>query len=475
MRRGSLVGPLLLILIGGLFLLSNISPDIGILSLLAQYWPFLLVGWGILRLVELVSLSMRELPLPRAGLSGSEWALAVLICLIGSSADFAGSRLPNARITMHGVELFGESFDFRSEASAPAEQASRIRVENLHGNVRVVGADTTEVKVESRTTVRAFDSDGARKANEDCPLEVVAEGDLVSVRTNHDRRGGGSKITTDLEITVPRGVSIEGRGRTGDYDIANISGDVDVESDEAGIRLAEIGGSARIDLDHSDIVRIVNLEGNVNLEGRGRDVEIENVNGQVTIEGSYHGELSLRNIAMPVQFDSSRTELRIEKTPGRVRIALGSLTGNNLVGPIRLKTRSRDVEFSDFTEELMLELERGDVELRPGKSPVARMDVEVNAGSIDVLLPQPGGFGLLAKTERGEIINEFGPSLTIEEQQRGAALAGPEGRDTTIRLKTERGNIVVRKTGGGGQPPAPAPAPAPAAPPDPASLTVEQH
>ena len=47
----------------------------GVLSILAAYWPFLLVGWGVLRLVELLSLSMRDEPLPRAGISGSEWAL----------------------------------------------------------------------------------------------------------------------------------------------------------------------------------------------------------------------------------------------------------------------------------------------------------------------------------------------------------------------------------------------------------------
>jgi len=37
---------LLLLIIGGLFLWRNLHPDTPIFELLAQYWPFLLIGWG---------------------------------------------------------------------------------------------------------------------------------------------------------------------------------------------------------------------------------------------------------------------------------------------------------------------------------------------------------------------------------------------------------------------------------------------
>ena len=54
MRRRSLTGPLLLLMIGGLFLWRNLHPEAPVFDLLAQYWPFLLIAWGLLRLVEVV-------------------------------------------------------------------------------------------------------------------------------------------------------------------------------------------------------------------------------------------------------------------------------------------------------------------------------------------------------------------------------------------------------------------------------------
>jgi hypothetical protein len=49
MRRGSLVFPLILIVIGVLFLLNNFNPELRVFTFAGRYWPFLLIGWGALR------------------------------------------------------------------------------------------------------------------------------------------------------------------------------------------------------------------------------------------------------------------------------------------------------------------------------------------------------------------------------------------------------------------------------------------
>ena len=66
----------------------------------------------------------------------------------------------------------------------------------------------------------------------------------------------GSPETPPL-VTVPRGASIEGRGRSGDFDITDIGGGVVIASDNAGVRLNKIGGGAKVDVKRSDIVRAV--------------------------------------------------------------------------------------------------------------------------------------------------------------------------------------------------------------------------
>jgi hypothetical protein len=83
-RQGSLVGPLLIIMIGVWFLVSSLRPDLPLLDLAARYWPFVLIGWGALRLLEILSWAMRRQPLPAAGISGGEWTAVVLLSLFGA-------------------------------------------------------------------------------------------------------------------------------------------------------------------------------------------------------------------------------------------------------------------------------------------------------------------------------------------------------------------------------------------------------
>src|SRR5438105_1110179 len=77
MRR-SITGPLLLLLIGSVFLWTNLHPEAPIFDLLARYWPLLLIGWGLLRLLE--ALIWRRDGV-RYGFAGGEIVLIVLICI----------------------------------------------------------------------------------------------------------------------------------------------------------------------------------------------------------------------------------------------------------------------------------------------------------------------------------------------------------------------------------------------------------
>ena len=55
-------------------------------------------------------------------------------------------------------------------------------------------------------------------------------------------------MTADLEITAPAGASVQARGRDGDYDINDLQGNVEIESDRAGVRVQNIGGSLRVNV-----------------------------------------------------------------------------------------------------------------------------------------------------------------------------------------------------------------------------------
>jgi DUF4097 and DUF4098 domain-containing protein YvlB len=459
MKRGSFITPLLLILIGVVFLLKNINPELRVFQFLFDWWPVLLITWGGLRLLEILVSYFRGQALPVAGVSGGEWALIVILTVVGSSVWGVQrlTRVDFGNFRIGGMDVFSETFDYPLDPVAQtAGAAPRIVIENLRGSVRVIGSETNEVRVTGRKSIRAMSRADADTAHEKTPVDFTAAGSVVTLRTWHEK-AEDARIRSNIEITAPKGASVEVRGRDVDVDVADLEGTVDVVSDRAGVRLQNIGGKVRTDLRGSDIIRGFDIRGDVELKGRGRDIELENVTGQVTINGSYSGETVLRRVAKPVRFDSSVTNIRFDGLPGEMRLSLNNMSAQNVTGPVEVRTRSKDVELAEVAGSVKVETDRGDVAVRQSTGPKAPIQVEVRSGNIDLALPAGAAFTLDAETSRGAVVNDFNPDLKETESERGATLKGALGAGPEIRLKTSRGEVSVRKI-------APIETPAPARP-----------
>ena len=442
MRRRSFTGPILLLVIGGLFLWRNLHPEAPVFDIVAQYWPFLLIAWGLLRLVEVAVWRNRQW----SSFSGGEIALIVLICIFGTGVWQARER--GIRFTTGGLEMFGEQFDYPVEAKAAAAGMTRITFENPRGNIKIVGADTQEVVVTGRKTIRAWARKEADQSNDRTPVEIVPQGDRLLIRTNQDRVPDSQRIADDIEVTVPRNIAIEAQGRTADYEVTDVNGDVELAADRADVRLARLGGNVRLDINRSELVRATDVKGRIDLQGsRGTDVDFENIRGQVTLSGTYSGTLEFKNLAKPLQFEGSRnTEVHAEAIPGRLTMDLSEITGSGIVGPLRLVARSRDIKIQDFSQGAEIETERGDLELQPAL-PMSAITARSGVGRIVLVLPEKATFDLQATAEKGEATNDFGPQIRQERQDRTATLTGKVGDGPPVRLTASRGSVTVRREG----------------------------
>jgi DUF4097 and DUF4098 domain-containing protein YvlB len=441
MRRRSFAVPLLLIMIGGLFLWRNIYPQAPVFDLIALYWPFVLIAWGLVRAAEVMIWRDERAP----GMGGGEVALVVLICMAG---------LGLFEVHRHGIRvtpaIFGEEFEYPISVQSPAAGVKRIVFDNERGAVRITGSDSTEVTINGRKQIRAYTHDDATRTNAMTPVEVVQQGDQLMVYSHQDRAPGEQRVSDDLEVTVPRGVSIEARGERTDYEISGINGDVALNSSRGDARLTGIGGNVRLQIERSELIHAGDVKGNVELQGsRGSDIEMENIAGQVTINGAFVGSLGFKNLAKPLRLEGARsTELHVEAVPGSITMDLGELTAKQVVGPIRLVSQSRDIHLEDFTESLELETQRGDIELQPGRVPLPKIDVHAGVGRIDLVLPETNAnFQLEATAERGEAINDFGPPIERQTDGQTSSLKGSVGDGPSIRITADRGAVSVRKEG----------------------------
>jgi hypothetical protein len=126
---------------------------------------------------------------------------------------------------------------------------------------------------------------------------------------------------------------------------------------------------------------------------------------------------------------------------------LGEFSAKDVTGPVRLVTRARDIKLEQFTQSVELETERGDIELTPGKLPLATIDAKSGAGKIELLLPEKASFQLDATAQRGDAVNDYGPQIEKEVNGRAAMLKGKNGDGPMIKLTANRGWISVRKEG----------------------------
>ncbi len=448
--RNSLVAPVVLIGLGALFLANNLKPELSPWRILADYWPYLLIFWGGIRLAEIAWLAARQMPLPRRGISGGEWGLIVLITLVGSGIGFgfdARERIRTGRINFRGLELFGETFEFPVKSQATAGKVAKILVENRRGNVRLVGVEGDAIEVTGRTTIVAGGQTEADEINARLPIEVSVNGENVVIRTNHERAGTDRRVESDLEIRIPKGSSVECRGTRGDFEVKNITGNYEVVSDNAGVRGEDIGGSVKLDLNRSDIVRLVRVKGDVAVRGsRAEDIQLESIGGEAIVEGEFRGELDFRQIGQKVRFDSDRTHLLVERLKGRARFFDSEFEVENFGGPLKLRSRSKDVRISNFTGPVEVDLDRGDVELTPGTVNPGIIAARTSSGALTLHLPEKAKFDLEAVTVRGEVDNLYGSELEMRENDRGGQLRGNTG-GARIRMETQRGRITVTRGG----------------------------
>ena len=443
MKRRSVTGPLMLLMVGGLLLWRNLHPATPIFDLVAVYWPFLLVAWGLLRLVEAFVWRGHEV----GRYTGGEAALVILVCTVGSALWEAHRH--GVHFSPASLDVFGEQFDYPVSASAPAAGVRRVAFDNPRGNIKVSGADTQEITITGHKTIRAWGRQEADRTDKDTPIEIVPDGERLLIRTNQERASENQRIADDLDVIVPRNVVVEARGRSNDFEITNVNGDVELVSNRADVRIARVGGNIRLSIDRSDLIRATDVKGAIDVHGgRGSDVEMENVEGQVTITGAYTGTLEFKNLAKPLQFEGSRnTVLRAQAVPGKISMDLGEVNASGLIGPVRLVTGSRDIKLQKFTQSLQLETDHGDIQLQPSL-PMPAIEARSGVGRIDLIVPDRATFDLQATAERGEAFNGYGPQIRQERDGRTATLKGKVGNGPTIRLTASRGTVSVRKESG---------------------------
>ncbi|HXE89575.1 MAG TPA: DUF4097 family beta strand repeat-containing protein [Terriglobales bacterium] len=444
--RRSFFGPLVLILIGVLFLLRNMGYPLPIFELFARFWPVLIILWGVSKLIDYYQ-AQREGYTPRGLGAGGVFLLIVLVlCGLTASAawkfdwdrmrgeiDF-GDEFPG---------IFGRRYEFTDTLQQPFPANGTLKVAYDRGDIKVVpgGANTMHVNV--RKIVYASSQSEAESRRDVLSPKITVSGDVVTIETN---QGWTGPDRLDLEISVPPGAPVDLMTLRGDIEVLSREAAVKVKTNRGDITLTEIKGNAEAEFRGGDL-RAERVSGDLSVEGRGDEVQVSDIGGAFTLRGEFSGPLTFARIAKTARFKSSRTDFETSRIEGEVTFDSGDLRGHGVTGPSRILTRSYDIHLDDLAGDLTLENRNGEVGVHVSKLPVGNIAIDNSKEPIQLWLPSGAAFHLEASADRGEIETDF-RELVVSREDRNARAAGSVGSGGgRIRLTADRGSIEIRRGG----------------------------
>jgi hypothetical protein len=463
-RHRSFAGPLVLIIVGTVFLLGTMRVlSVGKLAhLFASYWPILLILWGVIKILE--HQRARREGTRASGIGAGGVLLVVMIVVFGLIANQL------ERVNWSGVRdeiniddgdfnnIFGDTFNYSDHLEQSFPVDASLKVIDNHGAISVHASDDDKITVVVRKRIGAENQSDADKYNGNTKPTIATIGGLVTVDAKVEG-AGDHPVETDLDISLPRKAPVTIISRRGDVNVSGRNGNVEISTQHSDTSVDDISGNVKVNQDKGS-VKVEQVTGDVQVGGRINELTIADVKGSLQLEGEFQESVKLERIAKTVTFKSSRTDMEFSKLGGSLDLDSDDLHADDLTGPLHLTTRSKNIRMDGVSGDVRVKNDNGSVELIMRN--LGNVQVDNRNGDVQLAVPDRAGFRLDARTRGGEIESEF-PELKVNNDEHEARASGSVGTGSShIVINNEHEGIEIRKASN--TPPAPPVPPNPAKP-----------
>jgi DUF4097 and DUF4098 domain-containing protein YvlB len=455
LRRGSVLGPILLITIGVLFLLieSGRLDHQRIWGWYGHWWPLLLVVAGVVLLAEWTfdqyHLRDPQRPPYRRSIGGGVFTLLLILGIVGYIASNVNGPLSGHSRLFPGWHVDPDSFDEffgdKHESDQTLDLAfppgGSVAVVDPRGDVTIEGSsDDGRVHITEHKEVYAHsDTDADSKAQQLSPA-VASQGPVISINI-----ASIEGARTDLVLTVPAAAAININANRGDIHIASIKAPVAATANHGDIELSAITGAATAHINSGDSsISAHSMGGGIAIEGRAQDVTLSDITGAVSISGEFFGTTHVEHINGPIHFHTSRTDFQVARLDGEAEISPRSdLSANQALGPVILTTSNRNISLYRIDGDIAVTDRNGSIELTAAP-PLGTITLEDRNGSVKLVLPEHAVFSAQANTTNGEVYTDFPLSTSGSESHK--SLTGSVGTGgPQVRITTTNGDLTIDK------------------------------
>jgi DUF4097 and DUF4098 domain-containing protein YvlB len=191
------------------------------------------------------------------------------------------------------------------------------------------------------------------------------------------------------------------------------------------------------------------VDGDLTIDGNCNDLTLSEIKGRITQNGEIFGEAHIENIAAPVSLHTTITNVQLTELPGDLTLNSDDLRITDAKGPVHVASHSKDIDLSQIYGDSNVEDRNGRIAVEPA----GNYSVEANnsKGDVEVTLPPNASVTVDGRTRNGEIITDFGLSVSGDESKTVSGRIGSGG--SRIILVADNGDVRIKK--GSGLPPEP--------------------
>jgi DUF4097 and DUF4098 domain-containing protein YvlB len=453
LRRGSLLGPILLIAVGVVFLLMETGrlDHQRFWGWYGHWWPLLLVAAGGVVLVEWAMdqflLRNPQRPAYRRSVGSGVIFLLVLFAFMGAISNHMlgfppGSRMfPGFHFDQDSMDrLFGDKHESDATMDLSFAAGDSLTIANPRGSVTVSGTsdDSTLHLAIHKEIYASSDADADAKAQRFNPDSKHQNSAWTVTMPSID---GAS---ADLELTVPASTPVSVTTDHGDIHIASIKAPVFVTANHGDIELSAITGAATAHINNAgSSLSARSMDSGITIQGHAQDVTLSDIIGPVNLSGEFFGTTHLEHINGAVRFHTSRTDLQFVRLDGEIEISSSGISADQVMGPVVLNTSNRNVSLDRLAGDIAVTNKNGNIDLTAAPT-LGVITLEDRNGNIDATLPEKAGFTVQASTTNGDTSNDF--SLSSKENGDRESINGTVGAGgPAVRITTANGDISLHK------------------------------
>ena len=187
-----------------------------------------------------------------------------------------------------------------------------LRVNTDVGTVRITSWERNQVEVVARIEGRTSESvsaDYMRRAVEATEIEMIGGGNRLTIKANYDdvpyesKWGGKNRVIPRIEweIRAPRQANIDLDVDRSEAEVRGFDGRHTLKTDRSPLRVEDLAGDIRLNIDRGNQTRLSNLRGSLQIEADRTDLMFERL--QLTGDSK-------------VQMDRGKLEMRLAGSQG---------------------------------------------------------------------------------------------------------------------------------------------------------------